>query len=367
MANPIGTNQPIRRESIVTQVVAALKLEWPNYIRSKWLPSERVLSGRFQVSRTTIRAALAQMQRQKLLRACPQKGHKILSARRHGNEKTCRIIGLFQESYPEGSKPHLQSIIRAIELGLNNAGYELRIFTDMHLRGPTRHQQLSRLVAEHRVACWMLMSVSFETQEWFMKHEIPSLVYGSCYAGIELPDLDIDYLAVCRHAVIQLWRLGHRRICLLAPRTRLGGDLASEEGFRSTLIQSSGGTQAPLILYHDESVDNIRRVLDDCFARMPAPTAFLISRPIYALTTISYLMQRRLRVPEDVSLICRDDNEFMEYLVPYMSHYVIDRGMIERRLVRMLIQMATSGQLKPRSRRMMPKFVRGDTMAPPVS
>ena len=227
------TSQRIRRESIVTQVVDILKQELPRLIHSKWLPGERVLSNQFQVSRTTMRTALAQLQRQKLIRACPQKGYKILAGRRCGNEKPPRIIGWFQESFHEGLKPSSQSMIRDIERGLNNAGYELKMFTDIPLRGQNRHQQLGGLAAEHRAAVWVLPSVSFKTQQWFMKHGIPALVFGSCYAGIKLPNLDVDYRAACWHAAILFWRLGHRRICLLAPRTRFGGDLAGEQGFQS--------------------------------------------------------------------------------------------------------------------------------------
>jgi len=358
-------NQRIRRESIVTQVVNALKQELPCLIHGKWLPGERVLSNQFQVSRTTIRAALAQLQSRKLIRACPQKGYKILAVRRPYREKPCQVIGWFQGSFHEGLKPRSQSMIHDIEHGLNNAGYELKTFTDIHLRGHNRHQQLSRLVTEHRTACWILTTAPFKTQQWFMKHGIPSLVLGSCYADIKLPNLDIDYRAVCRHAVIQLWRLGHRRICLLAPHTRFGGDLAGEEGFQAALIQLSTGTQAPIFLYHNGSVGNIRRALDDCFSGSQAPTAFLISRPMHALTTISYLIRKGFRVPEDISLICRDDHEFMEHLVPAMAHYAVDLEMLARRCVRILIQIATSGHLKPYSRRMIPQFIRGNTVAPP--
>jgi len=358
-------HQQIRRASIVTQVVDILKPELPRLIHGKWLPGERVLSNQFQVSRTTIRAALAQLQRQKLVRACPQKGYKILAGRYHGNEKPSRIIGWLQGSFNEGLKSRTQRMIYNIEHRLNHSGYELKPFTDLHLRGHTRHQQLNRLVAEHRVAGWMLTSASFQTQQWFMKHRIPSLVLGSCYADIELPNLDVDYRAVGRHAAILLWRLGHRRICFLAPRTRFGGDLAGEQGFQSALIQLSRGTQAPLILFHNGSVGDIRRVLDDCFSRTPLPTAFLVSHPMHVLTTISYLMRKGLRVPEDISLICRDYDVFMEYFIPSLAHYAVDTEAFARRYVRMLIQMATSGHLEPCSRRMMSRFVRGNTVAPP--
>ena len=358
-------HQRIRRESIVTQVVDALRQELPRLVHSNWLPGERELSNQFQVSRTTIRAALAQLQRQRLVRACPQKGYKILAERRQAGEKPSRMIVWLQGSFHEGLKSRLQSMLYDIERGLNNAGYELKLCTDIHLQGHNRHQQLSRLVAEHHAAGWILTASSVKTQEWFMQHGIPSLVLGSCYAGIKLPNLDIDYRAVCRHAALLLWRLGHRRICLLAPRARFGGDLAGEEGFKAALIQLSRGAQAPLIRYHNGSVGDIRRVLDDCLSETPAPTAFLVTRVLHALTVMSHLMRKGVRVPGHISLICRDDDEFMEHLVPSMAHYSVDLEIFARRGVRMLVQLATAGHLKPCARRMMPQFVRGNTVAPP--
>ncbi|MCG2660779.1 MAG: substrate-binding domain-containing protein [Kiritimatiellae bacterium] len=359
--------QIIQRESLVTRVVAVLKQELPRLVHGKWLPGERVLSRQFQVSRTTVRAALAQLQRRKLIRAYPQHGYRILASVRRHKEQTSRIIGCFRESFHTGYEPQLQIMIRDIEYGLNAAGYELKIHTDVHLEGRSRHRRLINMVGANRAACWMLTSVSFETQQWFMKRGIPALVLGSCYPGICLPNLDVDYRAIGRHAASLLWRLGHRQICLLAPRIRLGGYIAGEQGFQTSGLQLSRGALSPKIIYHNGSTGDIRRVLDACLSKMPAPTAFLVVHSFHALTAICYFMSKGIRVPRDVSLVCRDDDEFLECVIPSMARYAVDRGAFARRCVRALIQLATSGYLKPPARWMIARYIGGDTVAPPMS
>jgi len=360
-------SQLIRRESMAARLVEVLKQELHRFTRMQWLPGERILSRQFQVSRATLRAALIQLQRQKIIRAYPQRGYKILAIRPKGRGEPSRIIGCFQELSREGYKPHSQIMINAIEHGLNRAGYEMKMFTDIHLRGHARHQQLNSLVSDYHAAGWMLMTTSFKTQQWFMENRIPALILGSCHPGIKLPNLDVDYRAVCRHAVSFLWRLGHRHIYLLIRRSGLGGDIASEEGFQYALSQLGQETPPYRIVRHNGSTGDIRRVLDACLSRKPAPTAFLISRSEHTLTTLTYLLGRGIRVPGDISLICRDDNEFLEHVIPEMSRYAINRDAFARRCVRMLVQLSTAGYLKPCPRWMMPRCIRGATAAPPAN
>lgn len=357
-------NQLIKRESLVSQVVRVLKQELPLFTRRKWLPGERVLSKRLQVSRTTLRVALARLQSQGLIRAHPQRGYRITGRLQNQRPEASRLVCYLEESLRDKSDTNRHIICHNIEHGLRLAGYEMKVCMDISLWGRSRHQQLSNLVNAHKAVCWLVRASSFKTQQWFMKQGIPVLVLGSCYPGICLPSLDIDYNAIGRHAAAMLWRLGHRQIGMLTPRTRFAGDIYCEQGFQSVLLQLGKKTISPGIFRHTDSMANVRRILDICFSKKPRPTALLIGQSRHALTVISYLMHKGIGVPRELSLVCRDDDIFLDHLILALARYRVDWNLFANRCVRMVGQLNTAGVLNDSRRYIQARFIRGDTLAP---
>jgi LacI family transcriptional regulator len=354
----------IKRESLVTKVVDVLKRELPWYAGKQWLPGERRLKDQLNVGRTTIRAALARMQKERLVRAYPQRGYRILLPRGY-RRSVPRLVCYLQESRIGAlNVPHLL-MLGDIEHGLAGAGYELKTFVTPSARRHDGSEWLAGLISEHQAACWLLTTTSLKTQQWFVKHDVPALILGSCYPGINLPSMDIDYTAVGRYAAGVFWRQGHRRICILTHTPRFGGDICAEEGFQAILCQLGGGALSAGIFQHDGSAEDVQRVLAIRFARARPPTAMLVTKSLNALTAVSYLIYKGFRVPQDVSVICRDDGMFLEHVIPSIAYYAVDRQMYARRCVRAMIQLITAGFLKPGRRLVEAQFVRGATIAPP--
>ena len=88
----------IRRESLVTQVLNVVRHELPRYQRFEWLPGERVLCDRFQISRTTLRAVLAQLQRRGLITAVPRRGYRIEARVRGSAAPESRLVVCLQKA-----------------------------------------------------------------------------------------------------------------------------------------------------------------------------------------------------------------------------------------------------------------------------
>lgn len=358
--------QLIKRESLVSQVVKVLKRDLPHFIHGKWLPGERELSHKYYVSRNTIRAALVQMQRQGLIRVHPKRGYRILASLREHNEKKSRLICYLAENAHYESVSTIQEIRHGIERGLTAVGYELKCFLGFPAQDRNRRQKLEHLIKINDAACWLLRAASFETQRWFMKRGIPVLVLGSCYDGINLPNLDFDYRAIGRHAAAMLWRLGHRRLCILTSQYRFGGDILCEQGFKEICLRLSNNTVLPMVRRHNESVGGICRALDICFSKPPLPTALMVAQSWHVLTVISYLMHKGFHIPKQVSLVCRDDDQYLDFVVPAITRYAIDRNIHAKRCVRAVIQLVTGGHLHPDTRLVYARFIRGGTVAAPA-
>jgi DNA-binding LacI/PurR family transcriptional regulator len=104
-------------------------------------------------------------------------------------------------------------------------------------------------------------------------------------------------------------------------------------------------------------------VLNALFQSRTPPTGILISHPRYLLTAMTYLAKLGLRVPEDVSLICMGDDEFLAHLVPSIARYAIDCSDYAKRFSH-LVLLAAAGYLQPRHVSITARFQRGDSVAP---
>jgi DNA-binding LacI/PurR family transcriptional regulator len=199
-------------------------------------------------------------------------------------------------------------------------------------------------------------------QRWFAESGLPAALSGSCHPGIVLPSVDFDYRAICRHAVGQFLRRGHRRIALLMPDGETAGDRESAAGFMEGFGSRGGASAVSQIVHHDGTPDGIRRQLHPLFQSSQPPTALLVARSMPALMAASELMRRGLRVPQDVALIARDSDYFHEYFSPQLARYRADPDVHARRLARILMKLVRGETGRPACVRLMPDFLPGESL-----
>lgn len=117
-----------------------------------------------------------------------------------------------------------------------------------------------------------------------------------------------------------------------------------------------------IIAQHDGTVAGICQRLDRLLERKRRPTAFLVSRPTHALTAIGHLVRRGLVLPKEASLIARDHDSFLEYVVPSVARYQADPLLFAHKLSRVVLEMASGGDARPRDCRIIPQLIPGDTL-----
>jgi LacI family transcriptional regulator len=158
-------------------------------------------------------------------------------------------------------------------------------------------------------------------------------------------------------------RLGHRRIAFFAPQSHRAGDLESERGFDDGVRASPHDVQA-VVARHDGTVDGAYRTLRRLFDVAEPPTAVLVAQAAYYLTVVSFLAQRGLSVPRDVSLVSREDESFLTYLRPAPARYTCNPKTYARRLM-LQLQWIFAGERGAHTlHRIEPKFHAGDSLAP---
>lgn len=359
---------PRRRfTSLPAQVTAALRDEIDKGTWSDWLPGERALTEIFQVSRKTLRKALLQLHREGRITPVQGLGHRI-SGKKTAKRRTPAaepVVALLTPDPLERMRAFTTLWVNHLKSLLIENGVRLQTFDGRKFFSRQPAKALEKLAAQHSISGWLLANSTEATQRWFMERELPCMIAGSCHPGIELPQVDLDHYALCRHAAGVLLAAGHRRVALLNERSGRAGDVESEAGFIAGVRESPHADAQPVVVRHEHSAASLRTVLQRLLEMHAPPTALLVSNGTSYLTVISALAQQKLRVPQDVSVISRDEEPFLDFLVPPPTRYSVNPHLFAKKLLKPLLQAIRGEAVTPYSTRIFPAYMKGESLGPP--
>lgn len=356
-----------QRQSLVTQTVAFLNAQIENGEWRDWLPSERSLCELLQVSRNTLRAALAQMNAEGRIRPVHGAGNRILATGVTGpGRPQSQDVALLTPEPLERLRPMQSLWIDEMRALLSERGMRLRVFHGRHYFGASPGPSLQKLVTRNQHGCWILMLANEPVQRWFSKHAIPCIVGGSTYPGLELPFRDLDHRAMCRHAAGVLLGVGHRRLVMVTRKSRRAGDLESEAGFLEGVRQSRHHDADAVVIYHEETLASVAHAVRRILRLQPLPTALLVVHPHYYLAVASRLAQSGVRIPQDISMISRDDDPFLSFIAPVPARYVVNPHVLAKSLLRPVLELVEGNAVSQHASRIMPEFLPGESVAAPA-
>jgi len=351
----------MRFQSLPAQVADHLKAEIAQGRWSEFLPGERSLAASLRVSRRTLTVALAQLQRAGAIRAEPARGHRIVLAPQVKSARQVREIGLLTPSPLDLMRPGTTLWVNDLQALLAEGGFRLNFFNGQKYVGRQPGRALAKLVAGNQPACWILAGSTEPAQRWFARENVPAIVVGTCHGDVVLPDVDLDFRAMGRHVAGRLAAHRHLKAAMLLSNSPgyFTSESECERGFREVL-QKAGGEG--LAVYHERNRDGLVRVLRRLFGSRDYATALVVINSLDYLTTTSFLTQKGLRVPEDVSVIARNDDAFMTALLPEPTRYHASPHVLARRIFKLLMQVV-EGQapLRPHVR-IMPEFIAGESL-----
>lgn len=362
----MSTDQPTFK-SLTAQVSARIAAEIDAGTWVEWLPGERALTDTLRVSRKTVRKAIEQLKHDGQLETQSGQGHRIVAQarpRRGGSDS----VGLLTLDPLEDLRPYTALWVDELRALLFETRTTLTLFSGHRFFSARADTEIARLVRQNPQSCWVLAHTDERIQHWFHANGVPCILAGSGHRGLLLPSVDLDYFAVCRHAVGVLTRHGHRRIALLRRDTRRAGDIDSEAGFLDGAKRAGRSDLDATVARHADTVEAALRALARLFDRESRPTALLVAHPSFYLTAVSFLAGRGLRVPRDVSLVSRDDESFLSYLTPLPARYSCSPRVYAKRLLPHVVKLARGGVIPNTPQRIEPQFISGPSLAAiPVS
>jgi len=355
-------NRLPQRLSLVAQTAAVLKDEIKAGRWTNRLPGEHELCALLHVGRVTLRSALTQLQREGWVRTSRGKRREIVPRRHAGRLKPSDRVVFLTPVRLASLQPFTIFWIDGLREHLAEEGYHLEVHEQPSCYSGRPERALVSLTSRLNPAGWVLSQSTARMQRWFSERAVPCVITGSRHAGVLLPSVDRDYRAISRHAAGAFLSRGHHRLAFVNPGPDLAGDFESEKGFKEGVEKSKVANVDCIITRHNGSVADICTKLDTLLKRSTPPTAFLVSRPNHVLTVMSHLLERGLRFPRDVTLISRDDDSFLDNMVPSVARYALSPSLFARTISNLVVEMVRGGVVNPKEHRMMPRFVHGQTL-----
>lgn len=176
-----------------------------------------------------------------------------------------------------------------------------------------------------------------------------------------------DTYTGARTAVSHLLGLGHRRIGFVAGDSTLGIAQGRRQGFLDELREAGVRIDQSLIaevpLNRQGGADAANRLLD----RKRPPTAVFVANDAAALGVLQIAFQRRLRVPDDLSVVGFDDGDLAEHAIPPLTTVAQPTAeMGEQAVTLLLARIATTEGGEPAEVRLPCELVVRGSTAPPA-
>ncbi|MDB6092741.1 MAG: transcriptional regulator [Verrucomicrobia bacterium] len=351
-----------RRASVADQAATALRESIRQGAWGDLLPGEHELARRLSISRPTVRAALARLADDGIVTIKKGCRTRLCSTRRKnlaGAPPTvCLVVPSPRESHGFTGHPVLTEM-RA-QFAVQGIGWE-EVF-DRTLGGRHPETRLASLVHGRHHVCWLLVGASATIQRWFQQAKVPTLVLGSCHEGVDLPSVDVNYYAIGWHAAGCLTKNGHRCVALISPHRPLAGDLACLHGLTEYITQQDKRI-AVIEVGAGPSRAGLLSTVDRLLAKGEPPTAIFCIHVPHVLTMLVHLLRSGRRVPQDISLLCRETHTSVDLGVPELTRYRSPVMKQAHHAVRIAQSMLAGHHVTTVPNLIMPAFVPGETLA----
>ena len=303
-----------RRPSLIDETAAVLRQRLDEGEWTLRLPGEMELATLLQVGRNTVRSALRLLEDEGRLRTRNGLRRKIVS-RRDSSEPGRHAILLMAK--PENEfPPSTPAWIAEARTRLETLGWTFRVLVEPDAYRAQPAPLLRQLCSGRREAVWILHRSTPAMQRWFQERGPATVLAGSRHEGVLLPQVEVDLGAVSRHAAGRFLARGHRHLAVLRPEGPFAGDAECVAAFRE------GATRADVAeLRCRNGSSGVVAALRQHLRTSPRATGLYVLHPDHCATALSYLQSEGLRIPAELSLICRDDAPYLELLHPEPSRY----------------------------------------------
>lgn len=344
--------------SIPEQIAQYLRGELAKGRWSGALPGRFELARQLGVGISSMEEALRQLERDGVLSSQGAGRMRQIVVSKHSGRRRLRIaIQLYEPQ--DLSDNYMIELLHLLWEAGHDAFFARSTFAELGMSV----NRLARSVKNTEAEAWIMRSGSREVTEWFAAQPFPAFALFGRRRGIPIasvgPDKCPAYAAVTRRLV----KHGHQKIVMLVrPDRRLPEPGAPERAFLAELAAQGIVPGSFHLPDWSDDIEGFHSRLESLF-RVTPPTALIVDDYPLFVAAEQFLSRMRLRVPEDVSLVCTEDNPAFRWCRPTVATIRWDPVPVLRRVVGWTNDIA-KGKADLRQTFTQSEFIDGGTIGP---
>ncbi len=276
------------------------------------MPSENELAQQFGISRQTVRKAFGVLEEEGMVRRIKGSGTYLNFDRRENLEQrtSIAVVTTYVDSYI------FPKTIQGIEKVLFESGYSVQIsFTNNTLE--REKSILEDIINRDDVAGMIvegtksgLPNPNLPLYRQLIARKLPIIFINTYYPELDVPHVSLNDVETAKQAVNYLIDHGHKDIGAILKlddgqgRLRYLGYLSAMDAAGYPV------TDSRMVWIDTDESKQLAYCTDKILNRVESCTALLCYNDQVAFQLIKMLLQKGIRVPEDVSVISIDDSDF---------------------------------------------------------
>jgi LacI family transcriptional regulator len=261
---------------------------------------------------------------------------------------------------------YFADMIASIEAALARAGYTMLLAETRD--EPDQEYRVVQAIQQRRVDGIILaptLSGDTRTLRHLLDLGVPTVLVDR-FASDSFDQVGSENRASTASLVLHLSGLGHKRIGLISG---IGGVRTTEErveGYRRGL-EESGLPFDPLLIASGRShADPAEAAVRYLLNLSAPPTALVIANNHMTIGALRALRRLKVRIPEDIALVCFDDFEWADIMRPRLTAMAQPIREIGLEATRLLITRIADPRQKPRKARLRPVFHNRESCGCPI-
>ncbi|MFM2171257.1 MAG: hypothetical protein RI957_1486 [Verrucomicrobiota bacterium] len=341
------------------QLAAYLKEEIRSRRWTDTMPGESWIMNHLHVGRDIVRAAMAQLEEERVL-ICDGQGRRrrIIMREDAFAIRKMRVRIFPYEKQDRGDIDSSSLLAELLEAGMD-ADFAEKSLKELGMQV----DRVARYVNHNPADAWIVSAASREVLAWFAAQTFPALAMYGRHKDLPIAAAFPMMISGQTAAVQRLIELGHKRIVMITREERRKPELSHPEQVFIDQLEAasitSGGYNLP---DWEETREGLGRLLDELW-RFSPPTAILFQEAQLFIAARTHLADRGIIAPRDVSLVVSDHDPSFGWCSPIPSHIYWDYRPVVRRIVRWVKNIA-AGKDDRRKIYTESKFVEGGTIGP---
>jgi DNA-binding LacI/PurR family transcriptional regulator len=262
--------------------------------------------------------------------------------------------------------PFFPDVARGAEDILAPAGYSLILSSSR--RDPERELRNVRHLLERSTDGLILGAPQCppgELAELARRASVPMVFLNREVTGPHVAAVWIDWPAATAAVATYLAGLGHRRVALIVPSrsdARVGN---REDWYRPALARIGLGPERSLIFREAMSLEGGHRAGERLLALGERPTAAICHNDVMAIGLLQACAQRRVRVPQDLSIVGWDDVPYASLVTPALTTVRVPRYELGQAAARRLLGLMAGRRGDPAEAPLALELIRRESCGPP--